>query len=316
MKIHLVQTTGWILETISNELIILKAADIKLTRSHTTDFMADINYYINWKHWKSIDSNLKKSNFDIVYFTHFEKDDTIEILNAADLIIAQSNHGLTCLLDKKIPERKIKVISGMGPKPHVTFKKIKLGISGRPYEYTNRKRQDLLIKLSTDLNNRIFQFVFSNHHWDAVVKDMQKNNADCIVSRNKFWEIIDYWLSTSEIEGGPMDVINAFYAGIPVISRSIGYFDDMKTKEDFVFNEYADLLYYLKQIENKKIEKLSKTSDHTWDNFRDWHARLFKEIDKYGYHGSSKRTTRRTIAELISTLVAMIAEKCHRKRKL
>jgi len=314
MKIHLVQTTGWILGTISNELIKLKADDLKLTRSHTTNFMADINYYINWKHWKTIDPDLKKSNFDMVYFTHFEKDDTLEILNAADLIIAQSNHGLKCLLDKKIPERKIKVILGMGPKPNVKFKKIKLGISGRPYEYTNRKRQDLLVKLSTDLNNHIFQFVFSNHHWDAVIKDMQKNNADCIVSSNTFWETIDYWLSTSEIEGGPMDVINAFYAGIPVIFRSIGYFDDMKTKEDYVFNEYADLLSQLKQIENNKLDKLFKISDYSWDNFRDWHIRLFKEIHHYGYKGPKERTKETTLAELTSKLKVMMVEKWHRKR--
>jgi hypothetical protein len=315
MKIHLVQTTGWILETISNELIKLKAPDLKLTRSHTTDFMADINYYINWKHWKSVDSNLKKSNFDMVYFTHFEKDDTTEILDAADLIIAQSNHGLKCLVEKKISEQKIKVISGMGPKPNLKFKKIKLGISGRPYEYTNRKRQDLLIKLSTDLNSNIFQFVFSNHHWDAVVKEMQKNNADCIVVSNKFWKTIDYWLSTAEIEGGPMDVINAFYAGIPVISRSIGYFDDMKTKEDYVFNDYVDLLYHLKQIENNKLDKLSNTSDYTWDNFRDWHARLFKEINRYGYKGPRERTTGTPIAKFASKLVARISEKCQRTKK-
>jgi hypothetical protein len=315
MKIHLVQTTGWILETISNELIKLKAVDIKLTRSHTTDFTADINYYINWKHWKSIDPNLKKSNFDMVYFTHFEKDDTLEILNAADLIIAQSNHGLTCLLEKKIAERKIKVISGMGPKPNINFRKIKLGISGRPYEYTNRKRQDLLVELSKDLNHHIFQFVFSNHHWDAVAKDMRKNNADCIVLGSKFWETIDYWLSTAEIEGGPMDVINAFYAGIPVISRSIGYFDDMKTKEDYVFKDYAELLHHLQQIENSKIDKLAKILGYTWDNFRKWHARLFQEINKYGYQGPSKPITGMAIAELASKLAAKISEKCQRKRK-
>ncbi|MCX5850081.1 MAG: glycosyltransferase [Deltaproteobacteria bacterium] len=315
MKIHLVQTTGWILETISSELIKLKAADIKLTRSRTTNFMADINYYINWKHWKSIDSNLRKSNFDIVYFTHLEKDDSLEILNAADLIIAQSNHGLKDLLDKKIPDHKIKVISGMGPRKNLKFKKIKLGISGRPYDYTNRKRQDLLVKLSKDLSNSIFQFVFSNNYWDAIVKDMQRNNADCIVVSNKFWETIDYWLSVSEIEGGPMDVINAFYAGIPVISRSIGYFDDIKTKEDYVFNEYADLLYQLKQIEKNKINKLSKISGFTWNDFRDWHAGLFKEINKYGYKGPRKQTTQTKVAELTSKLAAVISDKYQKKLK-
>lgn len=315
MRIHLVQTTGWILETISKELMKLKAADLKLTRSHTTDFLADINYYINWKHWKSVDANLKKSNFDIVYFTHFEKDDTLEILNAADLIIAQSNHGLTCLVEKKIPEKKIKVLSGMGPMPTVQFKKIKLGISGRPYEYTNRKRQDLLLKLSADLHNDIFQFVFSNHYWDAIVKEMQRNGADCIVAGNTFWKTIDYWLSTAEIEGGPMDVINAFYAGIPVISRSIGYFDAIKTKEDYVFNDYEDLLSFLKRLEKSKSDKLAKIKNYTWDEFRNWHARFFKEIHRYGYHGLRDKRAETTIATVTSRLVSRISDKCQRKRK-
>ena len=309
MRIHLVQTPGWILETISNELIKLNAADIKLTRSHTTNFKADINYYFNWKYWKALDSNLKKSNFDMVYFTHFEKEDTIEILDAADLIIAQSHHGFKCLSDKGIPEHKIKFIPGMGPKPDVKFKKIKLGISGRPYDYTNRKRQDLLIKLSLDLDSRIFQFVFSNHNWQTVVKEMQKNNADCVVSNHQFWDTIDYWLSTSEIEGGPMDVINAFYAGTPVISRSIGYFDDMKTKEDYVFKEYTNLLQQLKKIETNKIDKLSKLSNYTWDHFRDWHARLFKEINKYGYKGPLKQNNRMTIVELAGRFVGLVSGK-------
>ncbi|KUG22610.1 hypothetical protein ASZ90_007600 [hydrocarbon metagenome] len=309
MKIHVVQAAGWILETIGNELMKLKFADIKLTRSRSTNFTADINYYINWKHWKSIDSNLIKSNFDIVYFTHLEKDDSLEILDAADLIIAQSNHGLKCLIEKNIPLTKIKAISGMGPLPNLKFKKIKLGISGRPYEYTNRKRPDVLVKLAKDLNNSIFQFVFSNNYWDKTLKDMQRNDADCVVAGNQFWQSLDYWLSVSEIEGGPMDVINAFYAGIPVISRSIGYFDDIKTKEDLVFNDYADLLYQLKQIENNKIHKLSKVSGYTWDDFRKWHARLFQEINQYGYQAPRKQTAQKKTADIAGKIKAMISDK-------
>lgn len=288
MKINLVHATDWILNTISTELLKLRADDIKLTHSRTTDFSADINYYINWKYWKLIHPKLRKSNFDIVYFTHFEKNDSLEILNAADLIIAQSYHGLKCLIEKNIPLEKAKALTGMGPLPNLKFNKIRLGISGRPYEYTNRKRQDLLVRLSQDLNNSIFQFVFANNHWKQTIKEMRQHHADCIVVSNKFWKTIDYWLSVSEIEGGPMDVINAFYAGIPVISRSIGYFDDLKTEEDLVFNEYADLLFHLNQIEKIKSYKLFKISDYTWDVFRNWHIRLFREIDKYGYKNIQK----------------------------
>ncbi len=283
MKLHIVRTNGWILEKISNELIKLRSPDIKLSHSNHTNFSADINYYINWKHWKTIDPGLKKSNFDIVYFTHFEEDDTLEILNAADLIISQSRHGLKCLLDRKIPQRKTVFIPGMGPKADVKFKKIKLGISGRPYGYTNRKRHDLLVELAGHLDNHLFQFVFSDDHWHKIIKEMRQAGADCVVSKSAFWEIIDYWLSPSESEGGPMDVINAFYAGIPVISRSIGYFDEMKTEDDIVFNDASDLLGRLKEMQNRKLNKLSKTASYTWDNYREWHLRLFREMDKYGY---------------------------------
>lgn len=278
MHIHVVRTPGWILETISNELIKLKSTGIKITYSDKANFNADINYYFNWKYWKALDPSLKKSNFDIVYFTHFEENDTLEILREADLITTQSNHGRKCLLEKGIPEGKIRVIPGMGPKPGIKFRKIKLGISGKPYNHTNRKKQDLLVKLSGDLDNSIFQFVFSNNKWHSVIKEMRDNNADCIVANYRFWRIIDYWLSLSEIEGGPMDLINAYYAGIPVISRSIGYFDEIKTDEDCVFNEYANLLSQLKRIEKNKINKLSKISEYTWDNFRAWHIRLLKDI--------------------------------------
>lgn len=278
MEIHVVTARGWVLETISDELMRIKAEGLRVTRSAKTRFAADINYYVNWKHWKSLDPLLTKSRFDLAWFTHLEAADTVEILDAADLVVSQSNHGKAALLARGIREDKIEVAPGVGPQPHVRFKKTRLGVSGRPYEQTNRKRQDLLVKLSADLDSRIFQFVFSSADWRAVAKAMQRNSADCVIEKSRFWETIDYWLSASEAEGGPMDAVNAFQAGIPVISRPIGYFRELKTEEDFFYRDDGDLVRRLKQIESVKHDKLAKATDNTWENFRNWHTRLFEAI--------------------------------------
>jgi hypothetical protein len=265
---------NWILQKIASELMEVVNQDIVFSQSRLIKPKA-INYYINWKYWKYLYPGLDKSKCDVVWFTHFDEGDTTKILQAADYIVAKSQHGRKCLLGKGIDKSRIKVLAGIGPSPDMERRKVKLGISGRPYPQTGRKGEDELIQLSKDLDSSIFQFVFSNNRWQPV---MDRMAGDCIVRGGDFWQYIDYWLSTSTAEGGPMDVINAFYASIPVISRNIGFFYSMKCCEDFAYSDYGELLLYLKNKEHNKKDKITECRPHTWDNFRAWHIKLFKEI--------------------------------------
>lgn len=275
LNVHIVSPTdNWILQKIASELLKARSDDIRLTQSREPDISSAINYYINWKLFFK---GNPKSKLDLVWFTHFEDKDTTEILDRADYIVAKSKHGRKCLLNRGIPKDKIRLLAGIGPKPGIVRRKIRLGISGRPYPATGRKGEDELVQLSKDLDASIFQFVFSNSFWQPV---MSRMDGDCIVKKNKFWEYIDYWLSTSTAEGGPMDVINAFYASIPVISRKIGFFYSMKCCEDFAFDSYNELLLYLKNKEHNKIDKMKECQPHSWNNFRDWHIKLFKSLRK------------------------------------
>ncbi len=165
--------------------------------------------------------------------------------------------------------------------PDLCYRKIKLGISGRPY-LGGRKGEDILIELANDLDSRVFDFIFDNERWNEVALDMSSKGAvTYIFNREGFWNEIDYWLSPSLAEGGPMDALNAAKCGIPIISRDIGFFHELRTDGDIEFTVYDDLLYELKEnIEKPRLQKIKKMERHTWDNFREWHINLFKEINE------------------------------------
>jgi len=242
----------WILEKIGKELL---KADLPET---------DITYYINWIYWKHF-NGCQKSNMDIVFFTHFDELSDRTILDKADYIFCMSDHGRKELIRNLVPEDKIRVIGGFGIL--VEQRKIRLGVSGRPYG-TGRKGQGIIARLYVELNKDIFEFVF--------IKDWKLGFG--IVSDN-FFDDIDYLLITSTAEGGPMDVLNAKSLNIPVISRDIGFMVDLKDEDDIIYESYDVLVHKLKQLEDKVSQRKDLLSVHTWDNFRNWHKEAFDGID-------------------------------------
>ena len=46
-----------------------------------------------------------------------------------------------------------------------------------------------------------------------------------------------------------MDILNAIYSRTPVVSRNIGFIYSLRTDEDFIYEDYEELLLYFKNIE-------------------------------------------------------------------
>lgn len=234
---------GWILEKIGREL---------------SGIEIQANYYINWCYWKILDRKLTKSKFDAVMFTHFDEYSSLylDVLDKADLIICMSGHGKLKLMSRGIPENKIRICPYWGVSISVK-KKIVIGTSGKIYK-SNRKNFKELDRLKKDLDSDIFEF----------------KHAD--ITNDDFFDSIDYFLQVSTAEGGSMDILNAIYARVPVISRNIGFIYDFKTSLDFIYEEYRQLLGYFKSIEEGIKEKDRLADTFSWDNFRNWHEELFK----------------------------------------
>ena len=285
MKVHVISPKdNWILQIIAEEL--LKAEGVDFTNSQEINYDADLNYFINWCYWKILYPNLDKPKKTLVWFTHLDErnEQYLDVLRTTDHIVAKSLHGRDVLMNLNMPIEdmnihKIHVLGGMGTLPYLPYRKIKLGISGRPYK-GGRKGEDIILKLGEDLDPKIFEFVFDSNKWDFVSMQIPHKNYKVKWSFKDFWKSIDYWLSPSYAEGGPMDVLNAAKCGIPIISRDIGFFKELKTDDDIMFTDYSNLLYQLELIQEQKLIKIARMEAHTWDNFREWHINLFKEINE------------------------------------
>ena len=75
-----------------------------------------------------------------------------------------------------------------------------------------------------------------------------------------------------------MDILNAFYAGVRVISRPIGFMYDMATDDDFIYSDIDEVASFFKQMGKAKLDKLDKIKNYTWNNFREEHLWLFHKI--------------------------------------
>ncbi len=275
MRVHLISPKdNWILEKIASKL--MEITDIQLSQSQGIDYEADLNYFINWCYWKILYPKLDKPEKTLIFFTHLDShsEKYMDVLDRADHIAVMSLHGKEVLLNIGIDYGKIHVIEGFGTLEDLPYRKIKLGISGRPQK-DGRKGEDILIRLAKDLNPEIFDFVFENYRWNNYITYDSNMILD---SKETFWDNIDYYLSLSYAEGGPMDMLNAAECGIPIISRDIGFFHELRTAEDITFKDYDDLLWQFQKMEKCRIDKINKMKRHSWDNFKDWHIKLFEEI--------------------------------------
>jgi glycosyltransferase involved in cell wall biosynthesis len=281
IKVHIVDYAGhgWILQKIANEVMELSYhRNLEMSRNNIPNLNADINYYINWVIFTK---EQPKSNLDIVFFTHFENiPGEVEILNRADRIVAMSEHGKKLIEDKGI-KTKVHVLQSFGT--NVTIrKKIRIGFSGRFYDSGRKGEQDIL-KLVGSLNKDIFQLVFHDTSDDEYrIKNerlVNKIGAEIIYKDiNKFFSSIDYFLQASIAEGGPMDILNAIYAGVPIVSRDIGFMYNMATDDDFIYNDIDEAINFFKLIEKAKLDKFEKIANYTWENFRKEHLWLFHKL--------------------------------------
>jgi hypothetical protein len=249
---------NWILQKIGLELLKIEDGSLKVKGSQELDSNCDINYYINWCYWKILYPELPNSKFDMVMFTHIDEKspEYMQVLDKANLIICMSQHGKSTLSNLGIPNNRITFCPYWGVSVS-TKKKIVIGTSGKD---RIRKNREEIEQLKQDLDSNIFDFA-------------HVANTD-----DTFFNGIDYYLQTSTAEGGSMDILNAIYARLPVISRSIGFIATYQTETDFIYNNYEELLGYFRLIEADIKYKDRLSQYFTWDNYRKWHIDLFKAL--------------------------------------
>jgi hypothetical protein len=106
--------------------------------------------------------------------------------------------------------------------------------------------------------------IFSNGEgWDGSTVSMIGTSY---VSRKAFYERIDYLIITSELEGGPIPVLDAIAMGVPVIAPNVGW-----------CSEYPAIRYDGSYEDLEEVcKKLAQT--RKWSDFASEHKDFFEQI--------------------------------------
>jgi hypothetical protein len=203
MKIQIVTERGdWVLPRWSRQWGKRLGASV----AHEVTPGYDIYFYVNYGFYHGPQRGL-----DVCYFTHREEKDPLrsrfdEVAKRCDWCVAQCRKTVDHL-DKN----KTSVIRPGVDAEFILDEPLRIGVVGRNYDYTDRKRFHWVPMLRTWFPDISFPMAS-----DLSLKDLRE-----------FYNGLDYLLVTAKNEGGPMPVVEALSLGVPVIApEGVGWCDE------------------------------------------------------------------------------------------
>jgi glycosyltransferase involved in cell wall biosynthesis len=237
MHINIVTVnSGWILQKIANRIAASCPTGFSMRVGHHAMYGGN-NFYVdvqNCYHGKT-------GGIDIGLFTHVHEND-IKHINplwfTLDGVIHMSQRNAQ-LWEKhpRYPGSEIQPytvrIPGM-PDRAFEYKKRRIGIAQRgKYEGKGFHFMQELGKIPALIDQ--FDWIFLGNDWEEVVDHYRKfTRVDFIRDTDakwpedyaRFYSEIDYLLIPSKWEGGPMSILEAAGAGVPIIASRVGWVDN------------------------------------------------------------------------------------------
>ena len=245
------KNAGWILRRAAEELEPIDGVQINKAND------ADIVYYVNYALYHEYIKGIR-----VGHFTHLEEDGHwrntfLETIPKCDYYTCTCDITKNILLKHGAENDKIFVIP-YGTDDRVKKDIIKFGVIGRTYQ-TGRKGERLVKEM---VKNGFMVYSWGSgwgcpeiyNTWDELPK---------------FYDFIDYLVVTSTNEGGPVPVIDAIAAGVPVIAPDVGW-----------CWEYPVIKYNKGDWQSLKHILLKLTNPPTWKEWARKHDEMFKWILK------------------------------------
>jgi len=271
VKINIVSPhSGWILDFIAQRIINTNKkmnTGIEMQRYFNPRNDVDINYYIDVYNCYWGKTEIK----DVGYLTGFHEGFIPTRAMDLDFIVFQNQKYRKEMIGYGYPKEKTRVIYpgvffGMFP-----LKKITIGIFQKG---THRdKGHDFLLDLLRvmDLNN--FRFLFVGEGWDDVVRaflskeiEARQFKGDNYSKYSYYYDLIDFLLVPSLVEGGPISVLEALAKGIPIIASKVGFVGDFDVEYVFEPGDVFGLAKILMNIEKTRLNRREKVKNLTWQN--------------------------------------------------
>jgi len=209
----------------------------KITSGETPDPKADLNYHIPWHTLTRLDKGKSKQ---VMLYTHCNPGAETALLDActhADMIICMSFAGRDELETLGADVNKCRVIYAAGNQRKCAGALLEWWVLSSPM--AANARISCLIWPGRWIATR-FRFVIIGGGWDDVVAKMRNTGVmvDYLTDQSdeqmaQLYNIMDIFLVTGYVEGGPLTVLEALSAGVPVLAPRMGYAADLLPVNSF-----------------------------------------------------------------------------------
>jgi glycosyltransferase involved in cell wall biosynthesis len=279
------QQSSWILGAIARELKAVVALDVVIGNNKTEIRRNDLIIFMHYETAGQIlfESAFWMKNPYIIWFTHPRRSGDLE----DEFYTAIFSHSLCILASCSYYAHKLNTyvgsqISKFVPygvdrdmfnfSPRLEKSTVKVGISSNYYQ---RKNPELLEKFIVQFPN--IDFIFAGSGWIENTSLAKYNNfLNVNLSYEDypaFYQSIQLLLNCSEMEGGPIGVIESLTCGTPVYTSRVGIVEDLVQTglngNIFDLNDDLEYIFYLfeKTLQITPAEAISESvEEFTWYN--------------------------------------------------
>lgn len=261
MRVHIVEPyNSHAMKRMASPLLSLP---YEVSISKDPDANADVNIHIPWH-------TMREGGKNIIAYTHVNPPDKLKLLEAcdkADAITAMSECGKEELIDFGVDPSKIHVVYCGAD---YQFRKRVIGVVGT-VQPNGRKGESILLDLAWNYDLSPYEFLIVGQGWEETGKKLISLGVSLkyIEGANDeqmqtIYNAMDVLLSTGYTEGGPLPVLEALAAGVPVISKDYGFASDFLSKH---YRTHADIWDMLNGLFYDVIQNRKQVEDLTWSNY-------------------------------------------------
>lgn len=264
-----------------------------VTMSEIANESADLNIHIPHH---TLGDAPNEATKNIVSYTHINPgQERLALLAAerADVVVTMSFEGRRELERLGVSPQKIWTIYCAANLP---LRKRIIGIVGF-VQPNGRKREHILLDLAWKYDLTPYEFLFIGGGWEGIVEQLKalgvsahgaQVEADALQGAYRY---MDALLVTGYREGGPLPLLDAYAAGVPVFAPRVGYAADLQ-QENF-YDGADDLMRVMNNFFARAIENHLLTRAWTWQDYAAEYAMLIgrllgEEIDLFPERGASR----------------------------
>ena len=263
-----------------------KLIGVEVTVGDEIDETADVNLHMPWHFLEDYEPTGESKH--IIVYTHSNPGSDPNIYKAckkADIVTVLSFDGRKHLVNLGIDPRKIRV--AYCGADHTEFRLRNVGIvaSKQP---NGRKRGHILLDLAWRMDRNwlnIINFYIIGTGWQNLVSELEAVGVNVIhipgidddAKMLKFYHAFDVLLSTAYEEGGPLPIIEAMKAGVPVLTPDYGYTHDLLTDAD-KYTTVEDLEKKLIALFEHDIENAKIAAMLTWRSYTEEYAMILNDL--------------------------------------